>query len=81
MDYRPSPDLCGGCAAMRIPTAISPDGGVARPKPAPREGQAGPSGWRMGPQYWRRRVTPVEGRGPELGMVWNGGKACLLANV
>ena len=26
----------------------SPDGGVARAKPEPREGQAGPAGWRMG---------------------------------
>ena len=59
----------------------NPVGGVARIKPVPREGQAGPAGWRMGPYYWRHRATPVEGRDPELGVVWEGGKACLLASA
>ena len=42
-------------------------------QPEPPEGQAGPAGWRMGPQYRRRRVMPVEGSGPETRAVRNGG--------
>ena len=33
-------------------------------QPEPREGQAGPAGWRMGSYYRRSRVMPVEGRSP-----------------
>ena len=44
-------------------------------QPGPREGQTGPAaGWRMGPEYCRHGVMPVEGRGPELGVVREGGR-------
>ena len=32
-------------------------------QPEPREGEAGPAGWRRGPQYRGSRVMPAEGRG------------------
>ena len=53
----------------------SPVGGVARTEPEPREGQAGPSGWRMGSYYRGSRVMPVEGRSPGSGTTLEGGKA------
>ena len=36
-------------------------------QPEPREGQAGPAGWRRGPQYRGSRVMPMEGRGLRCG--------------
>ena len=48
-------------------------------QPEPREGQAGPAGWRRGPQYWRRRAMPAEGRGLRCGEMREGRKPAGVA--
>ena len=44
-------------------------------QPEPREGQAGPAGWRMGLYYLGCRVTPAEGRSPSSRAMRKGSKA------
>ena len=41
-------------------------------QPEPREGQAGPAGWRMGLYYRRSRITLVEGRSPDSRVIREG---------
>jgi hypothetical protein len=52
---------------------------LARATPAAREGRAGRLGMTDSPQYWRSRVTPVEGRGLSFRAMHKEAKARRLA--
>ena len=56
MVQRPRPDLRGGCAAMRIPTATA--GGAGQPASLPRVCRACPTAWR-----WKSFIQPDGGEG------------------
>ncbi|MDE0534456.1 MAG: hypothetical protein OXI01_23840 [Albidovulum sp.] len=75
IDLLPPGQWCWHAWKMReeaTPEALSV---VRTRQPEIREDRSGPAGWRTGPQYWRRRATPVEGRGPASRMAWKGSKA------